>query len=93
MNLLLGYAVATKHYLRDEPGYRYKDLRHLVAHLPELAQGSKSQDIKNMPLEISFHIAAYVARCRKLGGCSLVLQRRQVAHRKLMDCLDFCEQN
>ncbi|KAJ3049279.1 hypothetical protein HK097_009704, partial [Rhizophlyctis rosea] len=66
MNLLLAYAVATKHYLRDEPGYRYKDLRHLVAHLPELSHGMKNQEIKNMPLEISFHIAAYVARCRKL---------------------------
>ncbi|KAJ3040462.1 hypothetical protein HDV00_010899 [Rhizophlyctis rosea] len=69
MNLLLAYVVATKHYLRDEEGYKYKDLRHLVAHIPSMAHGANllETDIDNVPLEISLHLATYVRRCRDLN--------------------------
>ncbi|KAL1920936.1 uncharacterized protein VTP21DRAFT_11571 [Calcarisporiella thermophila] len=34
LNLLLAFAVATKHYLREEFGIDYDDLRHLIHHIP-----------------------------------------------------------
>lgn len=34
INLLLAFAVATKHYLREEEGVEYDDLSHLVRHIP-----------------------------------------------------------
>ncbi|KAJ3047691.1 hypothetical protein HK097_011296 [Rhizophlyctis rosea] len=67
MNLILAFPVATKHFLRDEPGYRYTDLRHLVSHLPDMKPGAKEIDVNNLPLEISFHIAGYTARARQLN--------------------------
>lgn len=67
MNLLLAFAVATKHYLRNELGHKYTDLHHLLIHLPEFTPGQKHPDIKNLPLEISFHISSYIARVRELG--------------------------
>ncbi|KAJ3041510.1 hypothetical protein HDV00_009306 [Rhizophlyctis rosea] len=89
MNLLLAYAVATKHYLRDEPGYRYKDLRHLVAHLPDL---KAKKNIENMPLELSFHIAAYVARCRKADLIDAAMSTSMTnALSGMIDCLSSFE--
>ncbi|EIN05575.1 UPF0187-domain-containing protein [Punctularia strigosozonata HHB-11173 SS5] len=37
LNLLEGFAVAVKHYLRGEVGIHYVDLYHLVKHLPSYA--------------------------------------------------------
>lgn len=37
LNLLLGYAVALKHYLRGEDGHHYADLFHLIKFLPAYA--------------------------------------------------------
>ncbi|EIN05576.1 UPF0187-domain-containing protein [Punctularia strigosozonata HHB-11173 SS5] len=37
INLLEGFAVAVKHYLRGEDGIHYVDLYHLVKHLPSYA--------------------------------------------------------
>ncbi|KAI9011418.1 Bestrophin, RFP-TM, chloride channel-domain-containing protein [Gaertneriomyces semiglobifer] len=65
MNLLLAFAVATKHYLRNELGHRYTDLHHLLVHLPDFRPGVAHPDIKNLPLEISFHISSYIAKCRQ----------------------------
>ncbi|KAJ3027966.1 hypothetical protein HDV00_010711 [Rhizophlyctis rosea] len=67
MNLTLAFPIATKHYLRDEHGFRYEDLRPLVQHLPGMEPGAPETDIQNLPLEISYHLAAYVRRCRSLN--------------------------
>jgi putative membrane protein len=34
LNLCLAFVVATKHYLREEYSYEYKDLNCLISHLP-----------------------------------------------------------
>jgi putative membrane protein len=34
INLLVAFAVATKHYLREEYSYEFLDLKHLISHLP-----------------------------------------------------------
>ncbi len=33
INLLLGFAIATKHYLREEEGVNYKDLKYLISNI------------------------------------------------------------
>jgi putative membrane protein len=33
INLVLAFAIATKHYLREEFGYKYADLSHLLSHI------------------------------------------------------------
>lgn len=33
INLLIAFAVSTKHYLREEYGYKYEDLAHLLSHI------------------------------------------------------------
>ncbi|GBB94395.1 hypothetical protein RclHR1_23470003 [Rhizophagus clarus] len=33
INLLMGFAVATKHYLREEEGSNYDDLKHLISNI------------------------------------------------------------
>ncbi|KAJ3278490.1 hypothetical protein HK104_002291, partial [Borealophlyctis nickersoniae] len=88
MQLLLAFTVATKHYLRGEEGHRYEDLHHLVAHLPDFQPGSKNPKVKNLPLEISFHIASYVARCRSLDLIDAAQQTVMTnALSGMMDCL------
>ncbi|KAI8893469.1 Bestrophin, RFP-TM, chloride channel-domain-containing protein [Globomyces pollinis-pini] len=67
INLLLAFSIATKHYLREEHGYHYDDLHNLLIHVPDFSPGNyhpESQD-DNLPLEITFHISAYIAKCRK----------------------------
>lgn len=40
LNLILAYAVATKHYLRNELGVDYRDLYPLIKHVPALQKTS-----------------------------------------------------
>jgi putative membrane protein len=67
MNLLLAFAVSTKHYLRMEEGYHFTDLHNLLVHLPDFKPGNKHNHCKNLPLEISFHLSAYISQCFKKG--------------------------
>jgi putative membrane protein len=67
LNLVLAYVVALKHYLRSERGHRYEDLHNLLIHLPEYQPGAYHPDVDNLPLEVSFHISAYISRCRNKG--------------------------
>lgn len=67
INLLLAFAVSTKHYLRFEPGFFYEDLHYLLTHVPEFHPGKAPTQVDNMPLKISFHISSYIGRCRSKG--------------------------
>ncbi|KAI9340549.1 Bestrophin/UPF0187 [Obelidium mucronatum] len=59
INLILAYAVATKHYLRDEVGHNYTDLAHLLIHVPKFRPGNKNPT-GNIPLEIALLLTEYV---------------------------------
>ncbi|KAJ3412455.1 hypothetical protein HDV05_000709 [Chytridiales sp. JEL 0842] len=78
MNLILAFAAATKHYLRDEPGFKYTDLGPLLEHLPDFSEARDSdpasEEVSNLPLEISFHLQSYVAYCRKTEQIDVAVQ-------------------
>jgi putative membrane protein len=66
INLLTGFAVATKHYLREENGLIYDDLKSLISNIKSDLPGfeplneQKSSEINhNLPLEISLYLTSY----------------------------------
>ncbi|KAJ2994896.1 hypothetical protein HDV02_001262 [Globomyces sp. JEL0801] len=67
INLLLAFPIATKHYLRQEHGYHYEDLYSLLAHIPEFQPANYigEDENDNVPLQITYHMAAYVDQCRR----------------------------
>ncbi|KAJ3015054.1 hypothetical protein HKX48_004797 [Thoreauomyces humboldtii] len=92
MNLLLAFAVATKHYLRNELGHKYADLHHLLIHLPDFAPGQRHPIIKNLPLEVSFHISSYIANCRQEEMIDVSQQTAMTnALSAMVDCLTSFE--
>ncbi len=46
INLTLAFAIATKHYLREEYSYQYADISNLISHLPKYSTPSA-----NLPLD------------------------------------------
>ena len=59
LNLILAFAVAIKHSLRNEKGIYYDDLYPLLMHLPAYKPGhepSKKETQPKIPLEISYHL-------------------------------------
>ncbi|KAI8811251.1 Bestrophin/UPF0187 [Cladochytrium replicatum] len=65
MNLLLAFASATKHYLRDEDDADYEDLAPYIRHIPEFSDTNlmhyKHEDGRIIALDITHHLAAYIA--------------------------------
>ncbi|KAF9585254.1 hypothetical protein BGW38_003178 [Lunasporangiospora selenospora] len=57
VNLLVAFAYSTKHYLREEYGYNYDDMIHLLAHIPKYSLPTSTQpmdwrmDIPMAPLD------------------------------------------
>ncbi|KAG0289343.1 hypothetical protein BGZ96_007094 [Linnemannia gamsii] len=43
INLLVAFAFATKHYLREEYGYEYEDMIDLLAHIPKYSLPTSTQ--------------------------------------------------
>ncbi|KAJ3344917.1 hypothetical protein HDU91_007516 [Kappamyces sp. JEL0680] len=65
-NLLLAFAVAVKHHLRDETGPYYEDLYPLLMHIPDFANNHKGiQAVENLPLEITFHISQHISSLKE----------------------------
>ncbi|KAJ3150497.1 hypothetical protein HDU86_006374 [Geranomyces michiganensis] len=69
MNLLVAFMHATKHYLRNELGVHYNDVYPYISHLPDYApdnieHATDDNSGKNLPLEISFHLAGFVMKAR-----------------------------
>ncbi|CAG8610923.1 5861_t:CDS:2 [Funneliformis caledonium] len=48
INLLLGFAVATKHYLREEEGSQYADLKPLISNIKTSLPGFKPLDEQDL---------------------------------------------
>ncbi|KAL2917898.1 hypothetical protein HK105_202311 [Polyrhizophydium stewartii] len=92
MNLLVAFAVATKHYLREEPGHHYEDLHNLLIHLPEYAPGAMHPNVENLPLEISYHISSYISRCRRSGYIDVPTANSMMGSLSgMIDCLSNAE--
>lgn len=47
INLLAAFAVATKHYLRQEYDHGYEDLKFLVAHIPKYSMPSSNESYED----------------------------------------------
>ncbi|RKO92666.1 Bestrophin/UPF0187, partial [Blyttiomyces helicus] len=92
MNLLLAFAFATKHYLRDEHGSSYNDLHSLLTHLPDFKPGAPHPNILNMPLEISYHISSFIASSRLANLIEAPQESAMMASlSSMIDCLTSFE--
>ncbi|KAJ3204691.1 hypothetical protein HDU82_005657 [Entophlyctis luteolus] len=61
INLILAFAVSTKHYLRDQLGHQHEDLAHLLMHVPKFRPGSSLDSTTvNIPVEIAMLLTEYV---------------------------------
>ncbi|KAJ3125663.1 hypothetical protein HK098_008323 [Nowakowskiella sp. JEL0407] len=76
MNLLMAYVTGTKHYLRNESGFLYKDLGPYLQHLPEYAKAEITPELEEriIPIDVTHHLAAYVAICREKGHIDASVQ-------------------
>jgi putative membrane protein len=70
-NFLVAYAIASKHYLREEYSYDHKDLKDLIHHFPQMFSEPRFDVLKklrvlnyappsNIPLQILYYIAIFV---------------------------------
>ncbi|KAI8847094.1 Bestrophin, RFP-TM, chloride channel-domain-containing protein [Chytridium lagenaria] len=101
MNLIIAFGCSIKHYLRMEPGYNYDDLGPFLAHLPEYGTSDATSptttmdhhaSMKNLPLDITFHLQAYVTRCRRTEQIDIPTQGAMTtALSTLVDCLSGFE--
>ncbi|KAL2917811.1 hypothetical protein HK105_202684 [Polyrhizophydium stewartii] len=92
VNLLLAFAVATKHHLRNERGIHYDDLRHLLVHVPEYARGATHPWVENLPLEIIRKITQFVQLAKRSDWADVpTTNAMQTAITGLVDCLSNLE--
>ncbi len=70
-NFLIAYAIASKHYLREEYSYDHPDLKKLIQHFPQMFSEMKQSlprrmsvlnyaPPSNIPLQILYYIGIYV---------------------------------
>ncbi|KAJ3218604.1 hypothetical protein HDU67_004908 [Dinochytrium kinnereticum] len=101
MNLIIAFGCSIKHYLRMEDGHLYDDLGPFLAHLPEYGVDATSPTIspvaggrsmKNLPLDITFHLQAYVTKCRRTDQIDIPTQGAMTTSLSaLVDCLSGFE--
>ncbi|KAK9709207.1 hypothetical protein K7432_009184 [Basidiobolus ranarum] len=61
MRMLVGFAVAVKHQLREEPGLDYPDLQSLLpSSLTNVSMSKSVRSNQSAPLEVSYMITAYL---------------------------------
>ncbi|KAI8842220.1 Bestrophin, RFP-TM, chloride channel-domain-containing protein [Chytriomyces cf. hyalinus JEL632] len=60
INLIMAYSVALKHSLRDEQGFHFTDLAHLLVHVPKFRPGARNPPKENIPMEIILLLTEYV---------------------------------
>ncbi|KAJ3341402.1 hypothetical protein HDU83_006618 [Entophlyctis luteolus] len=67
IHLILAFAVAVKHYLRDEWGHNYTDLAHLLIHVPRFKPGTRDRQKESLPTEIVMLLSEYIANAEANG--------------------------
>ncbi|ORZ21732.1 Bestrophin, RFP-TM, chloride channel-domain-containing protein [Lobosporangium transversale] len=101
INLLVAFAFATKHYLRDEYGYNYDDMIKLLSHIPKYSIPTSTQPMEskqalafdlltptNIPVELSYYIGSYIKSCSnkgKIDASSVTVMNNALV--SMMDCL------
>ncbi|KAI9340548.1 Bestrophin, RFP-TM, chloride channel-domain-containing protein [Obelidium mucronatum] len=88
INLILAYAVATKHLLRDEVGHNYTDLAHLLIHVPKFRPGSHNQSADSVPVDIILLLTDYTRVAEENGvidGTTKTLMNGSIGG--LIECL------
>ncbi|KAI8811250.1 Bestrophin, RFP-TM, chloride channel-domain-containing protein [Cladochytrium replicatum] len=91
MNLLMAFAAASKHYLRDEDEIDYEDLAPFISHISDFSYDRmltfKADDGRVVPLDITHHLASYVAVCRVKDHIDINVQGlMNTAINSLVDC-------
>ncbi|CAG8677974.1 uncharacterized protein OCT59_006316 [Rhizophagus irregularis] len=83
LNLLLGFTVAVKHYLREEPGYHYKDLENLISNirssLPEFSSANNYE--------------SDITHAQKSGWYTRLFRRKLKPHEREKEDHSLAEQN
>ncbi|TPX37060.1 hypothetical protein SmJEL517_g00868 [Synchytrium microbalum] len=64
INLILAFLYASKHYLRAEDSFDYPDTYPYLSHLADFKDENDPPEIRNLPIYILTHLAAYVAKMR-----------------------------
>ncbi|KAJ3382989.1 hypothetical protein HDU92_004440 [Lobulomyces angularis] len=81
LNLLYSFSTSIKHNLRSEFELNWPDIAPYISHLPEFTYSNqkKKKVHKNLPLEISFHIAAFIKQIRQTERIDTVLQSSMIS--------------
>ncbi|GBB85522.1 hypothetical protein RclHR1_12010003 [Rhizophagus clarus] len=96
INLLIGFAIATKHYLREEDGLLYDDLKPLISNIKSNLPGFKplnemdpsSEVNHNLPLEITLYLCSYIDNKRQSNKVDVPTTNSMYgALNTLIDCL------
>jgi putative membrane protein len=72
LNLLLGFSIAVKHYLREEPGYKYEDLENLISNIQSSLPGFTSPT----------NDESDTTRARKTGWYTRLFRRKIKPHER-----------
>ncbi|KAJ3108400.1 hypothetical protein HDU96_007537 [Phlyctochytrium bullatum] len=101
MSLIIAFGYSIKHYLRQEPGHLYDDVGPYLAHLPEYSEEVVPSLVdavnaaacnKNLPLDITFHIQAYISKCRRTDQIDIPTQGAMTTCLStLVDCVSGFE--
>jgi len=105
MDLLIAYPIATKHYLRQEYGPDYDDLRDLLRSIPEYSipsalniSGTRARPSMNLeggtnlPLDIKMYISSFIKYHQTLGHINVPVGTQILANlTMLVDCLNGFE--
>lgn len=105
VDLLIAYPIAVKHYLRQEYGADYDDLRELIQHIPEYSTpsalnstGSRARPSMsleggtNLPLDIKMYISSFIKYQQNLGTLNVPVATQLLANlTALVDCLNGFE--
>ncbi|KAJ9082027.1 hypothetical protein DSO57_1008458 [Entomophthora muscae] len=105
IDLLIAYPIATKHYLRQEYGPDYDDLREKLRYIPEYSTPSAlnstgtrarpSMDLDrgtNLPLDIKMYISSFIKHQQNKGRLNIPLGTQLLANLNiLISCLNGFE--
>ena len=91
INLLLAYAVACKHTLRDECDIYYADLHPLISHIPHFKRAEAQKD-EHIPLAIAAYLSRYIQQTRSMDQVDVPTTTSMIsALNGLVDCMSNFE--
>ncbi|KAI9291994.1 UPF0187-domain-containing protein [Neoconidiobolus thromboides FSU 785] len=105
MDLLIAYPISVKHYLREEHGSDYSDMRERLKYIPEYSipsalnssgnQARRSINLDkgtNLPLDIKMYLSSFIKHQQDLGNLSVPVATQLLNNLTiLVDCLNGFE--